>query len=198
MSRKLHLIGWGTLLGFPLAGFILLKFFGLPLIETVFRWKINVTLQLGAGAFIGVLMGLGAKRAITLPAIAPTLDKYSDMIRSMGLKQRHVFFLSFCAGFGEELFFRGALQPLAGIWITAIVFVAIHGYLNPMNWRISLYGIYMTGVIAVLGYLTELWGIFTACAAHTAIDIVLFNFLIARAERQATPNISQPYAETED
>lgn len=198
MSRKLRLIGWGTLLGFPAAGAVLLVFFDLPVADTMFRSEVNIVLQIGAGAFIGLLTGMGAKAVVSLPVISPTLDKYSGMIRAMGLKQRHVIFLSFCAGFGEELFFRGAMQPLAGIWITAIVFVAIHGYLNPMNWRISIYGLYMTVVIALLGYLTELWGIFAACAAHTAIDIVLFNFLIARAERQAGPDIPQTYVDTED
>ncbi|MFN2422863.1 MAG: CPBP family intramembrane glutamic endopeptidase [Cryomorphaceae bacterium] len=184
MSSKLQWVGWGTLIVFPVLGALLLFLFGKPVAAVMFRSEINVVLQIGAGGFIGTLLGLGGRWIITRPIILPSLDKYAHIVKSMRLKTQHVYFLSFCAGFGEELFFRGAMQPLTGIWIAAIFFVAIHGYLNPYKWRISIYGIYMTLSIALLGYLTEIWGIFTACAAHMAIDVVLFNFLIRFADEK--------------
>ena len=85
-----------------------------------------------------------------------------------------IIFISFCAGVGEEILFRGVLQPLIGIWITAVLFVAIHGYLNPVNWRISIYGIYLTLVIGIIGHLTDWLGLTTAIIAHMIIDVILF------------------------
>lgn len=187
MSRRLHWIGWGTLLGFPLLGAAMLWFFQKPVLATMGRSEVNLLLQLGLGGAIGTLLGLGARWVVSRPMLKPIAEKYSGMVYRMKLKSSGVYFLSFCAGFGEELFFRGAFQPLVGIWLAAIIFVAIHGYLNPMNWRVSLYGIYMTLAIALLGYLTEWWGIWTACAAHMAIDVVLFQFLIKLGRQQVHP-----------
>ena len=66
------------------------------------------------------------------------------------------------------------LQPKLGIWLTAVVFVGIHGYLNPKNWRISIYGIYLTIVIALTGYLSKHFGLTTAIITHMIIDVILF------------------------
>ena len=66
------------------------------------------------------------------------------------------------------------MQYYAGIWITSIVFIAIHGYLNPKNWRLSIYGLYMTAVIVGLSYLFEELGMIFAISAHFAIDLFLF------------------------
>jgi hypothetical protein len=98
--------------------------------------------------------------------------------------------VSLCAGIGEEIFFRGVVQPLpyCGVWVTAIFFVAIHGYLNPMDWRISIYGVYMTILIAGLGYLTDYMGLTTAMVAHTMIDVVLFSYLT----KEPGENLNKP------
>lgn len=196
MSRRLQWIGWGTLLGFPLLGALVLWIFQKPVLATMLRSELNPVLQIGLGGAIGTLLGLGARYIVSLPILLPIAEKYSGLVYRMKLKSRDVYFLSFCAGFGEELFFRGAFQPLVGLWPAAIIFVAIHGYLNPMNWRVSIYGIYMTLAIALLGYLTEWWGIWTACAAHMVIDIILFQFLIKLGHRQAR-SFEYPAAEVD-
>jgi membrane protease YdiL (CAAX protease family) len=121
----------------------------------------------------------------------PIRKKYAPLIQNLKLSTTAIVLLSFCAGFGEELLFRGALQPLLGIWITAIIFVAIHGYLNPRDWRLSVYGTVMTLIIVVLGYMTEVWGIFTACAAHMAIDIVLFKYLVDSGKNSSYVSLSE-------
>lgn len=84
-----------------------------------------------------------------------------------------IIFVSLCAGIGEEIFFRGIIQPYLGIVVTAIIFVAIHGYLNPKNLKITVYGVYMVFAIMLLGYLTDKFGLITAITAHTVIDVVL-------------------------
>ena len=83
---------------------------------------------------------------------------------------------------GEELLFRGAIQYWLGIWLTAILFVAIHGYLNPKNWKLSIYGVFMTFAIVGIGYFFEYFGIITAMSAHFMIDVYLFSVITAPRE----------------
>ena len=66
---------------------------------------------------------------------------------------------------------------MLGVWFTAILFVLLHGYLNPFDLSLTVYGIYMVLVIGVLGLMTEYFGILTAIIAHTLIDIILLREL---------------------
>lgn len=59
-------------------------------------------------------------------------------------------------------------------------FVAIHGYLNPLNWKISVYGIIMIGFIAALGYLFKTAGIIAAITAHSVFDAILLFQLVEK------------------
>ena len=68
---------------------------------------------------------------------------------------------------------------MLGIWVTSILFVLLHGYLNPFNLPLTYYGIYMVLVIGVLGLMTEHIGIVTAMIAHTLIDVILLRELSA-------------------
>jgi membrane protease YdiL (CAAX protease family) len=74
---------------------------------------------------------------------------------------------------GEEFLFRGVIQSYWGIWITAIFFVAIHGYLDPRDKKMMTYGLTMTVIIGILGYMNTYLGLIAPMAAHMAIDVVL-------------------------
>jgi membrane protease YdiL (CAAX protease family) len=182
MRRRILIAGWGTLILFPLLGWGILQFFEDDALGMMVRSEMNFFLQIIAGAAVGVALGYLAQAIITRPFMGDIEDKYARVVSGLNLNRMHIVFLSFCAGFGEELLFRGALQPLAGVWITAIGFVALHGYLSPFSWRISLYGAFMVLAIALLGYMADGWGIIAACTAHMAIDIVLFAHLTAKGE----------------
>jgi len=188
MNKRLLLAGWGTLLVFPVLGWFILQFFEDDPLKMMVRGQIPLILQLVYGLGLGVVFGKIASWVISLPALRDSSEKYVRMISTLNLRLPAILFLSFCAGFGEEFLFRGAIQPLLGIWLTAIIFVAIHGYINPLNWRISVYGVAMTGIIACLGWMTEIWGIFSACAAHMAIDVVLFTYLAGRSRQNNFQN----------
>lgn len=107
-----------------------------------------------------------------------TRTYFTRMVRRMHLKPYDIVLISVCAGVGEELLFRASVQPLLGIWITAIIFVALHGYLNPKNLSLTLYGIYMIFLSAGLGYLFEYVGIYSAMAAHFIVDVILLAELL--------------------
>jgi len=167
-----------TIIAFPLVGFLVAYFAShtSPVVLMAFEksWYLNVFF----GLSIGTLAGLSAKVLVTRPFMKPVQQQYQNILGNTHLKHIHVWFISFCAGFGEEVLFRGALQPLFGVWITAFIFVGIHGYLNPWNWRISIYGIFMTGVIVILGFMTLELGLLSAMIAHMMIDVVLLYHMI--------------------
>jgi hypothetical protein len=189
MGKKIMPLAWVTLIGFPLIGLLVLFFFRENPLNIMFRSSSNILLQLVVGLLVGTLLGLGAKWIVSRPFLNEVGIKYARIIQKFGISTAGIWFISFCAGFGEELLFRGALQPLLGIWLTAIIFVAIHGYLDPRDWRVSVYGVFMTLAIAALGYLTDLMGIWTAAAAHMMIDVVLFYYLLS-LKVQATNHIN--------
>src|SRR5690606_280534 len=118
-----------------------------------------------------------AWQIIKLPFLSSTRNFFTRLISELQLNTVQIVFVSICAGIGEELLFRGAIQPVAGIFITSLVFVALHGYLNPFNPRIIVYGVFMTFFIIFLGYLTERLGILSSIVAHTVIDIYLLRKL---------------------
>ncbi len=136
-------------------------------------------LQLATGTVVGTAMGLLALWLVHRRWMAPVIGRYSDMIGPwMQLRSQRIL-VSICAGVGEELFFRGAVQHWLGITITAVLFVAIHGYLDPRNWRISIYGVVLTAMMIALGWMAEHQGLLAPMAAHTMIDVVLLEGLYA-------------------
>lgn len=136
-------------------------------------WK-----QVLIGIASGLVIGAGAWASITRSFLAPVRVKYATLIGPLMPLMAAQVLVSICAGVGEELFFRGALQHWLGIPWTAVVFVALHGYLDPRDVRISLYGIYLTGAMIVLGWLAQEMGLLAPIIAHTLIDIVLLNRLV--------------------
>ena len=137
----------------------------------------SIPLQLLTGVGWGLLSSGIALFIITRIFFIREKLYYRSLISKLDLNNSKIIFISFCAGVGEEIFFRAAIQPMFGIWLTSLIFVALHGYLNPFNWRISLYGIVMVFIIAGFGHLFEVAGIITVMTAHVIFDIVLLKFL---------------------
>lgn len=186
MSKRLLILGWVTLLGFGFIGLALVYFFQpITLLELLMgQWA------LGQQLLVGTLTGvIGAGVAIILINASFFKDekqKYHRLLNNWSWTELGIVFISICAGVGEELLFRAGLQPFMGLWITSVLFVVIHGYINPMNWKISVYGIVMIGFIAVLGYLYQTAGILTAIIAHTIFDaILLFQLIEKKALKSA-------------
>ena len=173
-NRKIVTLGLYTIIGFPLAAFVINYFFSSESFWDIFISKQGILKELIIGMCLGILSGLFAWRIIKLKILQPVREKYQNVIGSLRMNIGTIVMVSICAGVGEEILFRGILQSYFGIWITAVGFVAIHGYLNPFDWRISIYGAYMTAAIIAIGYLNQLYGLTSAMIAHTIIDIILF------------------------
>ena len=129
--------------------------------------------QVLAGLTFGLICARGSWEIVQLPFMKHSHRLFAGIIAPMRLNMLEILFISVCAGIGEELLFRGGLQPLLGIWPTSILFVLLHGYLNPFNLPLSVYGVYMILVIGVMGLLTEHMGIITAITAHVVVDVYL-------------------------
>lgn len=65
-----------------------------------------------------------------------------------------------------------------GIWITSFVFIFLHGYLNPLNWRMSLFGVIMYGVALALGFIFINFGLIPAMVFHFVYDFTAFTVLM--------------------
>lgn len=184
MSKiRIHLLGWITLLLFPVPAFLALHYLE--------DWDIYRFLQLdsfdiipiGYGLEIGIVYAFFSSLILQAPLFEKVPLKVDELVRSMRLTIADALFLSLCAGIGEELLFRVGAQFYLGPFFTAIVFVAIHGYLNPFNWRNSLYGLVVLPFSFILGYGFVEFGLWFSIAAHFAYDAVLFLSFIREDQR---------------
>ncbi|EMY82470.1 abortive infection bacteriophage resistance protein, Abi superfamily [Psychroflexus gondwanensis ACAM 44] len=130
--------------------------------------SISIGLGFGAvAAIIGVLL-------LKLPVLRETSTFYAKLFKGVDLQWTDIVFYSLCAGVGEEILFRGALQPLMGLWWAAILFVVLHGYISTKDWKKSIYGVFLILISAGFGYLTRYFDIFSAMAAHFIFDVIMF------------------------
>lgn len=189
---RVLLMGLATIIGFPFLAWALVYFF---IDEAAIDYLINFEkykwTHLLVGLTWGGVFGIIGLVLINLPFMKKPTMKYEQLIESLDLNVPLIIFLSISAGVGEELFFRGAVQPLLGIWVTSILFVAIHGYLNPMDWRIFIYGLILTGFIYSLGYLYEKQSFITASAAHSMYDFVLLLWYLNKVKKKRLPQFDE-------
>ncbi len=140
--------------------------------------------QLLWGALVGVGMGVLAWLLVRSRWMREVRLRYAGPIGPW-VQEWHVrWAVSICAGVGEELFFRGALQHWLGIPVTALVFVAIHGYLDPRNIRIATYGLLLTGGMLLFGFLARDHGLYLTMVAHTLFDVILLDRLAVTYRRE--------------
>lgn len=178
--RWVALLGFGTILFFGFGGVLLMRFAQARDVREVVVGHGPSWAWIGGGLLLGWLLGRLAWRVADSTLLAPSMDRYTRRIGPLMGHRSDRILVSICAGVGEEIFFRGALQFWLGIPVTAVLFVAIHGYLDPRDRRLSLYGLFMTACMLLLGWLAEHHGLLLPMAAHTMIDVVLLERLHAR------------------
>ena len=133
--------------------------------------------SIGIGLGIGILAALlGLLLVHFLPS--GKLDNLLDnMMDELDPKWYHILFYSICAGVGEEILFRGALQHYLHLWPTAIIFVLIHGYLNIKDKTMFTYGVFLIFISGSFGYLYKFLGIYAAISAHFIYDVIMFGYM---------------------
>ncbi|MBM4387778.1 MAG: CPBP family intramembrane metalloprotease [Deltaproteobacteria bacterium] len=129
----------------------------------------STLLGVSSAFFVFSISGLSAEYF----AWAKRLNRlFTELLGKITMREAIVF--SLASGIGEELFFRAFLIPLAGFYISTILFALMHGaFMRPLRaW--SLFALFSG---AILGWLF----IFTGGILAPAIAHVLVNFLSFRS-----------------
>lgn len=80
-------------------------------------------------------LGMGLALALAVVALTPILIRRTEWARALHAELREIVsplssseitWLALASGFAEELFFRGAMQPVLGLMITSVIFGAVH------------------------------------------------------------------------
>ena len=95
-----------------------------------------------------------------------------------------ILLMGLATGVGEELLFRGALQPVTGLWPASLLFAISHiQYLSP-----AILVIFVLG--ALLGWTRNRWGLNTAIWSHAMYNSLVGLFaLLAMNIDQLTPGV---------
>lgn len=177
MQKKKYFIalaGLATLFLLGCAGVLLLLYVHeLKFQEIFFQGAYPVLHQCIAGLVYGFFSSLALLFLLKRKYISPAKDFFVSLIYKFKVSLFDILFISFCAGVGEEIFFRGAIQPWLGIWPTAYIFILLHGYLNMKNKPLFIYGSALFIVSAGFGYLMVHAGLWAAATAHFLIDVLL-------------------------
>lgn len=163
-------MGVVTLLMAPLGWVIC----GFPSVSEYLQLDKFVTPWTIIGLCYGVVVGYFM---LAISNLSPLTERYTnqvELIRSMKLTVFDALFLSLCAGFGEEFLFRVGIQHWVHPLIVTIVFVAVHGYLDPRSWAVSKFGLVVTAFISVFAFAVSDQGIWFCVAGHASYDAVLF------------------------
>ncbi|MBK8342896.1 MAG: CPBP family intramembrane metalloprotease [Bacteroidetes bacterium] len=146
----------------------------------------SIAIQVAIGTIYAIIALIPLTILLQLKMLDGTRHFFADLLLRFKVSFPQIILLSLCAGIGEELLFRGAIQPWLGIWLTAALFIALHGYLNPKNKPLFIYGIVLLVVSAGFGYLLPKYGIYAAMSAHFWIDVVLMLYLKKAASKLKT------------
>lgn len=144
----------------------------------------SVLIQLCIGSISGYLSVLLISFFIRKKPVSDILSDFHIVraITEMRFSAFDRFQISLLAGTGEEILFRGAIQPILGIWITSILFVGLHGYFKFEKPGHFLFGLMMFGLSMLLGFLYEYSGLLAAITAHAVYDLFMLKRVAALKE----------------
>ncbi len=175
-------MGLATLLLLPLLALPILYFTDTPFIG-LFEFGdssiFSIIFFISAGIFFGLfIMWFGDLRFFE-----NTLVEYGKMLSNLKINTWQAFFLSICAGVGEEILFRGAIQPILGIGLTAVIFVGSHHYLynekltrkNTAPFIVMV--CFLLGLGLLLGWIADEFTLWHAIAIHFSYDLVQFMYI---------------------
>ncbi len=152
-----------------------LHFFHAETVAALFSHGFGMPWQLLSGAAFGIVSAGIISLVIWRTPISEILAEYAivDLVMKMRFSPFDRVQISLFAGVGEELFFRGAMQPVLGIWLTSLIFVGMHGYFKFKSLRHILFGVMMFSLSVGLGLLFEWAGLVAAMTAHVVYDFVM-------------------------
>ena len=130
--------------------------------------------QLLGGATLGLIYWGIAEAAYRFLPNGQGSQTVIDSYNALGLSGWRPLWISLAAGVGEEVLFRGALQPHLGIWVTSALFALAHlrGYrIRELNRTTVAQLAGLFGVSVALGALAHFGGLGTAIVVHVVVDV---------------------------
>lgn len=119
------------------------------------------------GAFVAAFIG-GTLTNILQPDKIEKLEESISALTSAVNTPAIALILALSSGIGEEVFFRGALQPRFGIVLTSLLFTFLHAQYG-FTW--VLLGVF--GMSVVFGLLRQRYGTVAAIVAHAAYNLIV-------------------------
>lgn len=177
-KTKIYFLGLITLVLFPIPAYFAVYYFsGINIYQFLQVDNLNF-ISIAYGIEFGFIYAILAIVILKAPIFEKIPLQIDQLVKNLKLNFLDAFFLSLCAGIGEELLFRAGIQTYLGVWITSIFFVAIHGYLSIKKPLMSLYGLVVLPFILIISYGFEHFGLWFSISAHFAYDLVLFAAMI--------------------
>lgn len=177
-KNKLYILGFITLVLFPIPAYLYNYWVHSTSLYDFLEFENIKIPSILAGGVFGISYAIFALFMMKIPLYQKIPLKIDELVRSLNLTYTDAIFLSLCAGIGEELLFRSGVQDLLGIWLTSLLFVAIHGYFSVRKPLMNLYGILVLPFILIIGYCYEWFGLWMVVSAHAFYDLTLFIALI--------------------
>ncbi len=129
-------------------------------------------------AMLGALLGSVVGGASVISALrkpgADSVQRTADSYGQLDLHGLNPVWIALSAGLGEEMLFRAALQPLAGIWLSSLLFLLLHSRVydfRRLDRTALLQAASVLGMSLVFGLVAMYAGLIAAILAHTLIDI---------------------------
>lgn len=176
-KKRLQYLSWLTLLGMGAMGIVLISFVQKKEVEPVLLGGKPYYLQVLSGLFFGSISALLGLMLIRGKRFKPVRSFFETLLHELNPSFINILFYSFCASAGEEVLFRAGVQPLIGIWPASVIFVLLHGYINPSNINLTIYGLFLVIVCSGFGYLFKFFGLTSVIVSHFVYDVAMFSVL---------------------
>jgi membrane protease YdiL (CAAX protease family) len=147
-------------------------------VAPMWQLVIGQGLALLAAALSYAVYRLSARSAST----ARTIETYARL----DLRGMNPLWMALAAAVGEEMLFRAALQPLLGVWIVSLLFLATHVpvyRLRTLDRATLAQAAGIVGTSVALGFIFQYVGLIAAILVHLWIDIV--GLLVVRSALRA-------------
>lgn len=144
---------------------------------------------------LSVGLGLGLAMVVVCRLLSrwvPAVRKLEEGFRGLlgPMTPGEVLLAAVASGVAEELFFRAALQPLLGLWVTSAIFALLH--IGPTrdfrSWPVMAF---VAGVL--LGVLFEWSGsVWPSVLAHGTVNGLNLLYLLRREPSAQEPSLIDP------
>ena len=152
--------------------------FGAQALLTIVLDGQPVAAQIGWGITFGLAISITSSVIVLFfPPFSSLRRQVLELLSRLDLSALNPLWFGLAAGIGEELLFRGALQPIVGVWWASLIFTLAHfrtGQFHSMNWQKLIYAtsVFIAGLF--LGYVFSEIGLIAAIVTHATVDVVWF------------------------